>query len=64
MSNRAKGFALRQVDPHTRPRKNKRLQKPVKSEPDGGTGGDTEGLGAIFWAAVILFISAIIALIL
>lgn len=51
MSNRPKGHALKQRDPYRVPRK---PAKPHRGEPDGGTGGDTEGAGALFWTIVFL----------
>lgn len=62
MSNRAKGHALRQPDFH-RVAKN-RLRRAKKPEPDGGNGGDTEGVGAVVWLALIAFAFIVIRLLL
>lgn len=37
-------------------RKRNPLLRPSKGEPDGGNGGDTEGVGALFWSIVALIV--------
>lgn len=62
MSNRQKGHALRQPD-YNRVAKN-RLRRVKKPEPDGGNGGDTEGVGAVVWIVVLVFAAICIVLLL
>lgn len=61
MSNKAKGYALRQPDYHRRPKR--RLPKVQPGEPDGGNGGDTDGVGALVWVALIALVFIVIRLI-
>lgn len=60
MSNKAKGYALRQPDYHRRPKR--RLPRAQPGEQDGGNGGDTGGAGALLWVAI--FVGALIVIIL
>ncbi|GAB4486559.1 MAG: hypothetical protein OHK0019_00430 [Saprospiraceae bacterium] len=57
MSNRKKGQALVQRDPYRQPQK---LRKPQRAEPDGGDGGDTEGVGAIAWMLALCVVCFVI----
>ena len=52
MGNRPKGYACRQPDQYRVPAKPK-ARLPHRGEPDGGDGGDTEGLGALIWGIAI-----------
>lgn len=61
MSNKAKGYALRQPDYHRRPKR--RLPRAQPGEQDGGNGGDTGGAGALVWGALIALAFIVIRLI-